>query len=245
MTFALSKISQWSSGPVKSFQHQSLQHLWSISSLLIGQLGTVSDSGHEERLEQRKRRLSQIKDLPLKQMSRCCRRIPLLRDKVSCLLCQPYAEDDHEPVTSYTKEEWAVFHLRFAHWNFYFVISSTSWPIPKYLVAQEVIQRLPMDDTFSLEGWILLEDLTTGQPIITDDEICNYALRASTEKPGGVFRVDLHLPWKYRCCALSVPPGRKNDGEKMHEPIQGPVFIRRFVVVREGKWGCLCLGIHT
>ncbi|KAE9584012.1 hypothetical protein CGMCC3_g370 [Colletotrichum fructicola] len=42
-----------------------------------------------------------------------------------------------------------------------------------------------------------------------------------------------------------VPPGRKNEGEKMHAPIQGPVLIRRFVVVREGKWGCLCLEIHT
>ncbi|KAK1850767.1 hypothetical protein CCHR01_06590 [Colletotrichum chrysophilum] len=68
---------------------------------------------------------------------------------------------------------------------------------------------------------------------------------ASIEKPGGVFEVDLHPPWKYQCCALSVPPGRKNEGEKMHAPIQGPVLIRRFVVVREGKWGCLCLEIHT
>ncbi|KAF5496648.1 hypothetical protein CGCF413_v009053 [Colletotrichum fructicola] len=45
--------------------------------------------------------------------------------------------------------------------------------------------------------------------------------------------------------SMALPPGRKNEGEKMHAPIQGPVLIRRFVVVREGKWGCLCLEIHT
>lgn len=208
-------------------------------------LGPVSDSGYEERLQQRKRRLSQIKDLPLKQMSRFCRGIPLQRDKVNCLLCQPYAEGEYEPVTSYSKEEWAVFHLRLAHWNFYFAMSPARWPIPKYLVAQEVIERLPIDDTFSLDHWILLEDLTTGRPIITDDEICDYAWRASIERPGGVLRVDLHPPWKYRCSALSLLSRRKNEEKEIYGPIQGPVLIRRFVVVREGKWGCLCLGIHT
>ena len=170
-----------------------------------------------ERLEDRTKRLAQIRQLPLKQMTYHCKDMPLEREKVECLLCP------NSGTNTYRRDEWANRHFRIVHWREYFgIISRGSCPpcLPGLNVNDLMIpwerQKLSLsqrasDFRFSGDEWITLEDVIEDIPIPSDEEVATII--AMTSEVG-------HY-------------------------LAGPVMIQRFIVVREGDGYCLCLGIHT
>ncbi|KAI1802395.1 hypothetical protein F4811DRAFT_401980 [Daldinia bambusicola] len=197
-----------------------------FGNLPLEPVSMLEEKAIAERLENRGRRLAQIRGLPLEKMVRYCEDIPDDSTRVKCLLCNDNDYDSifrerklgDRPITKeprpLPKDVWATFHFRYEHWDYYFSmlppnISRKLRPgAQKGLEPSNNLTSLP---GFSAEAWINLTHVTSDKPIITDNEII-----------------------------LNV-----NRSTEMRHYLRGPVLIRRFVVVRQGVHDCLCLGIHT
>lgn len=70
-----------------------------------------------------------------------------------------------------TKDEWVAFHFRVRHWNIYLKICSTA--------------KIHPGRTFSSESWITLDDITSDDPILTDNEII-AVINTSTQEDGRI-----------------------------------------------------------
>ncbi|KAI1465809.1 uncharacterized protein F4812DRAFT_113077 [Daldinia caldariorum] len=180
----------------------------------------LEEKAAAERLENRARRLDQIRNLPLEKMVRYCEDVPGDSTQVKCLLCERELMDQNtkkEPPT-FAKDLWASSHFRYDHWKNYFPMLppdaslSLRWDRKKELEPSSDLAPHILSSDFSAETWIDLTHVTDDRPIYTDNEI--------------IGRIN------------------KSTRHKVH-PLMGPILIRRFVVVRQGLDDCLCLGIHT
>ena len=163
-----------------------------------------------ETLEDRAKRLAEIRNLPLHQMTLYCDSLSPESDRVICLLC-------NRANNTLLKEHWASYHFRRYHWEYYFSMlpESVSNKLQDMrraeLVPSETLKQPPPASNFEAENWIDLAQVQHDVPIMKDEELVKDINYASL----------------------------------LHHYLSGPVLIRRFVVVRQGKRECLCLGIHT
>lgn len=138
-----------------------------------------------EQLEDRAKRLAQIRQLPLDKMSLYCKDLPGDRKRVQCLLC-PKSRDGF----SDTKDDWASHHFRFAHWEHYFAMIPGGPGLlsrrkrEKVIPWKKQIKELPQPQNSgsSAEKWIVLEDVTLDTPIRTDEELALVLETASQVK---------------------------------------------------------------
>lgn len=137
----------------------------------ISKLKTMAET---ERLEDRAKRLAQIRQLPLERMAHYCKEIPLERAKVECLLCTERGWN------IYPRDGWATDHFRIAHWRQYFGIIPSGSHLNglRREKINEIIpwekQKLPQrasDSRFSEDEWITLQDVIEDIPINSDEEI--------------------------------------------------------------------------
>jgi len=127
-----------------------------------------------EQLQDRIKRLTQIRQLPLDKMTRYCKEMLDGRKTVRCLLCPDRGDD-----FASTKEYWASYHFRFDHWGHYFAMIPKGLGLLSHMKHEKVIPwekqskelLQPLDSEFSAEKWILLEDVTQDIPIDTDEEL--------------------------------------------------------------------------
>lgn len=176
---------------------------------------TLKATSEDEQVEDRSRRLAQIRELPLEKMTRYCEDAAGGGGTVHCLLCWRPGEPH-----KWQKEKWASDHFRHMHWQYYFGMTPE---IPTRLSREKKAEVIawekqntelsqPSAREFSAEKWITLEDVTLDIPIEDDYEMVSKIQHHSKA-----------FPW----------------------PLPGPIMIQRFVVVREGNERCLALGIHT
>lgn len=126
-----------------------------------------------EYIEDKEKRLAQIRSLPLHQMTAYCRTVLHDSTRVECLLCR--SNNVHK---TWTKESWASNHFRFDHWDFYF----TMRPEKNYRLLEsskkERINQLKLEqprpsieNVLSVEKWITIDDITSDDQIRTDRNI--------------------------------------------------------------------------
>lgn len=187
-----------------------------FGNLPLESIPTLKARAQAEQLEDRFKRLAQIHQLPLENMTRYCEDVPSDGKKVYCLLCSNPKEQ-----TKWPKDKWATWHFRKEHWIYYFsMVPGLSDHLSREMKGMVISQEKqseeppqPPDQNFSAEKWITLEDVTLDTPITEDNEMANI--------------VENHSLGYY------------------FFSVRGPVMIQRFVVVREGSEQCLALGIHT
>lgn len=167
-------------------------------------------------LQGRANRLAQIHNLPLQQMTLYCEELPQDPDQVVCLICQ--SKTPPSPFT-YSKDSWASWHFRLVHWKYYFSM------LPG--VAEMFLHINKKKD--------LIPFSKLKQPSPDAQFSAEAWIRLDQIKKDGPIMID-DIIAQY----ISYSSGPLNKGRK-----RGPVLIRRFVVVRQGKDRCLCLGIHT
>ena len=131
-----------------------------------------------EQLEDRAKRLAQIRQLPLDKMTLYCKDIPGDRKDVQCLLC-PMGGDG----CSNAKDDWASYHFRVYHWEHYFAMIPDG-PDLLRTKSGEIIPWEKQDvkrrnSGFSAEEWIVLEDVTLDIPIDTDEKVAMVIERTS------------------------------------------------------------------
>lgn len=176
---------------------------------------SLKATAEEEQLQNRSRRLAQIRQLPLEKMTRYCEDVARDGSEVHCLLCsRPGQPSKHQ------KDDWASDHFRLHHWEYYFgmvpgLSSRLSRETRVSVIAweqQSEASSQPPERDFSAERWITVDDVTLDTPIKVDDEIASVV---------------------------------NDHSQIHYWPLPGPIMIQRFVVVREGDGQCLVLGIHT
>lgn len=179
-------------------------------------------------LEDRYKRLAQIKELPLSRMAVYCEETSWDRQRVNCLLCINFPSRERwerSSSSSYLDDEWKAFlkdewtfHFRLEHWRYYFSILPESASTSLHDDKKEMIFSRNRNvgtyfgSSFSKDEWIVIEDVARDTPIHTDEEIIDMINGSS-------------FGWR--------------------SPMFGPVMTQRFVVIYEGERECLCLGIHT
>jgi len=171
----------------------------------------LAATAEKERVEDERKRLAQIRSLPLEKMSYYCASISTDNKRVICLLC---GKDRWGLDQSYQRDEWTSRHFRLCHWERYFGMIPLRPDQERFEIIPWEIQQRDLFATNSqrlANDLITLDDVTSSYPIETDAEIFDTATDYSFEP---------HCP-------------------------TGPIMIQRFVVVREGLYSCLCLGIRT
>jgi hypothetical protein len=142
----------------------------------------LKNMAESERLEDRTKRLAQIRQLPLDQMTHYCKNLPLETEKVECLLCP--SEWNHYP-----RDQWATHHFRIDHWRQYFGIIPNGSHLFRGFSRQkidEIIpwekQKLPQrasDSRSSRDEWIVLEDVIADNPIDSDEDLVSIVANTS------------------------------------------------------------------
>lgn len=131
----------------------------------------------QDRVKDREKRLEQIWQLPLLQMTAYCTEVPLDKHKVTCTL--------GTTGKMFSKDEWTL-HFRQRHWQYYFSM------VPQHakrlrtrqreqLIPEKDLAPNPLGSTFSEQVWITLDDVTQDVPIMTDDEMIRRLLRSSPQ----------------------------------------------------------------
>lgn len=201
------------------YNHRKFREI-DFGNLPLDSIPKLEATAENEKLEDRAKRLAQIRRLPLEKMTRFCKDVPENREKVECLLC---SDPEEHWQSIHPKDDWASEHFRRFHWENYFAMvpeltdrlyqlekKRLGKVIPWEKQSEELAQ--PADPKFSPDEWIIFEDVALDTPIESDNEIFDDITSASSFN---------------------------------HYSLPGPVMIQRFVVVREGGRQCLCLGIHT
>lgn len=198
------------------YNHRTFRDI-DFGNLPLEPIPTLKATAENEKLEDRAKRLAQVRQLPLEKMTRYCKDVAGNRKKVDCLLCS-----NPEKQSIYPKDNWATWHFRIVHWNKYFGMIPVSEATERRLSTKKPTKIIswekqseelpqPPDPNFSADKWIVFEDVELDTPIHSEDEIIGRILCFSSR----------------------------------HHHLAGPIMIQRLVVVREGRNECLCLGIHT
>ncbi|KAI1477688.1 hypothetical protein F4774DRAFT_388230 [Daldinia eschscholtzii] len=190
-----------------------------FGTLPLEPITTLKEKAKAESLEDRRKRLAQIRSLPLEKMVQYCEDIPHDPGVVNCLLCRAElrAKNSKRNIGPVSKGLWASLHFRIQHWEHYFsmlppnALRGLRKDRRRRLVPSKDLTPPNPGSGFSAEKWIDLTHVTEDVPIETDEELIRVVNQTST--------FDHYL--------------------------RGPVLIQRFVVVCQGVADCLCLGIHT
>jgi hypothetical protein len=138
-------------------------------------ISELKATAEREQLEDRAERLAQIRRLPLQQMAHYCRDSQLNNKNIQCLLCPNNGRN------SYTRDSWASEHFRLYHWRQYFgMVPSINISQVERNKGENVIPwdeqekkftKLSSSSHFSVDDWIVFDDVVLDIPILTNVEI--------------------------------------------------------------------------
>ncbi|KAK6948138.1 hypothetical protein Daesc_009902 [Daldinia eschscholtzii] len=159
-----------------------------FGNLPLEPIPTLKEKAKAESLEDRKKRLAQIRGLPLERMVQYCEDIPHDPGIVNCLLCRAKlrTKNSKRNIGPVPKGLWASLHFRIQHWEHYFsmlppdVLRGLRKDRRRRLVPSKDLTPPNPGSGFSAEKWIDLTDVTKDVPIQTDEELIRVVNETST-----------------------------------------------------------------
>lgn len=165
-------------------------------------------------------RLAQILSLPLAKMIQYSEENKIDQNMVWCRLCTrvaPATDSKHWM----SKEYWASKHFRYCHWKYYHPMIMDGETLPRKIRGSDTkdSHAFPLDIPRESTGGTF-----SPETWLKLEGITSWWAIESDEDVESLVAGGSDNPW-WHC--------------------DGPMMIRRFVIIRERSKSCLCLGIHT